>query len=152
MLLVVLGIGILLTILGIVLMACFEFEMTGGIASFIGVCLIIGSLVTGIFLIFDVAAAYAIPDKIVVLEEQNQKIELQIDAVIEQYMNHESETYTGMTPENAELFAVLYPQLASNETVKKQMELYISNNQLITDYKLELCMLPVNKWWLYFGK
>ena len=92
-----------------------------------------------------------IPTKIEVLEEQNQKIEAQVNLITENYLEYEGETYEKLTSDNAEVFAIAYPQLASNETVKKQMEVYISNNQKITELKLELCMRDVYAWWLYFG-
>ena len=94
----------------------------------------------------------AIPSKIDILEEQNKQIEYQIDTITENYLDHEGKTYEKLTPDNAQLFAVAYPQLSSNETVKKQMDLYICNNKQITELKLEMCNGSVYRWWLYFGK
>ena len=87
-----------------------------------GICGIICAIFAYIVLSISLSSINVIPDKITILQEQNTKIETQIDAIAEQYMDYESETYKGMTPDNAELFAVLYPQLASNETVKKQIK------------------------------
>ena len=93
----------------------------------------------------------ATPKQIEVLREQNQKIENQINSIVENYLTHESETYEKLTPDNAETFAIAYPQLSSNETVQKQMSLYIENNAKITDLKLGMCYKSVYEWWLYFG-
>ena len=98
------------------------------------------------------ASISVIPDKIAVLETQNHKIEAEVNGIVESYLGHEGETYTELTPDNTTVFAVAYPQLSSNETVKKQMDLYIQNNQSITDLKLEMCNARIYKWWLYFGK
>ena len=92
-----------------------------------------------------------IPSKIEVLEEQNLKIETQVNGAVEDYLKHEGGTFDKLTSDNVDVFAVAYPQLASNETVKKQMDVYINNNNQISELKLELCNKDVYAWWLYFG-
>ena len=117
------------------------------LGSICGVFVFIAMLVVGILF----SCTNTIPNKIVALEEQNQKIETQINSIAEDYLTHEGDTYDKLTPDNTELFAVSYPQLSSNETVRKQMDVYIENNNKITKLKLELCDRNVYAWWLYFG-
>ena len=150
MLIVLLIIGVGLTMLGYKL----EYEGydscgvgTAVLGIMIDVTIVVAMLVIGITL----TTATTIPQKIEVLEEQNQKIEIQINSIAENYLAHESATYDKLTPDNAEVFAVAYPQLSSNETVQKQMSVYIENNEKITDLKLELCNKKAYEWWLYFG-
>ena len=152
MLLVLLFVSAAVITLGCIMYNSWDMEFSSILVSATGIATLISVVVTYVVLLVSLSNINVIPDKITILEEQNQKIEAQIDVIAEQYMEYESETYKGITPENVELFAVLYPQLASNETVKKQMELYINNNKTITDYKLEMCHSSVYKWWLYFGK
>ena len=152
MLIVLLLVSIGIIVLGWVAYDSWDMDLGSMFITAFGIFGVIAVVITYIALSIDLTTINVIPDKIAILQEQNTKIEAQIDVIAEQYMDYESETYKGMTPDNAELFAVLYPQLASNETVKKQMELYINNNKAITDYKLEMCNASVYRWWLYFGK
>lgn len=150
MLIVLLIIGVGLTMLGYKIEDDgYEFCGVGTIALgiIIDVIIVVAMLAMGITL----TIATTIPQKIEVLEEQNQKIEIQINSIAENYLAHESTTYDKLTPDNAEVFAVAYPQLSSNETVQKQMSVYIENNEKITDLKLELCNKKAYEWWLYFG-
>ena len=121
------------------------------ILSILGTLILVAVLICLIITMCCYTGTSAIPEQIEVLEKQNQKIEAQVNLITENYLKYEGETYEKLTPENAEMLAIAYPQLASNETVKKQMDIYISNNQKITDLKLDLCMKDVYAWWLYFG-
>lgn len=151
MLWVMLILAVLLIILGFILLYR-DIEFSGISCCTVGVIGAITSLLAIVIVIVNISYARAIPDKITILEEQNMKIEQNIDAVVSGYLSHESDTYNKLTPYDPDVFAAMYPQLASNETVKKQMELYISNNKQITEHKLKLCDISVYKWWLYFGK
>lgn len=44
-----------------------------------------------------------------------------------------------------------YPELRSNELVKKQVETYEKNNRKITKLEEDEIDYNVIKWWLYFG-
>ena len=144
---------ILVICIGLIICSCvvddwdlsFGLSVTGIIVGIITLTMLVIVMVCNV-------DASIIPSKIGILEEQNQQIENQINIIVEDYLDHESETYDKLTPDNAEIFAIAYPQLASNETVKKQMELYIDNNRKITELKLELCYIPTYRWWIYFGK
>ena len=151
MVILFLVIGIAMVIVGVKLSEGWDTEAWGVLIGVFGIVGIIVVLLVGIALGVELSAKDTIPNKIEVLEKQNSKIETQINAIAEDYLEHEGATYDKLTPDNAELFAVAYPQLASNETVKKQMDVYISNNNKITDLKLEWCERDVLAWWLYFG-
>ena len=47
---------------------------------------------------------------------------------------------------------VRFPELKSNELVKKQMDVYVCNNDKIKKLKEEKLEYSVARWWLYFGK
>ena len=90
-------------------------------------------------------------DKIAMYEEQNSKIEEQIDVVVKQYMEYESDTYAMTAPESSITLVSLYPELKSDELVKKQIAVYQENNKKITNLKEKQIDANVAKWWLYFG-
>jgi len=62
-------------------------------------------------------------------EEQNSKIEEQIDVVVKQYMEYESDTYAMTAPESSITLVSLYPELKSDELVKRQITVYQENNR-----------------------
>ena len=147
---------LLVVFIGIIVACCIKESQTYWSDSSIGFAIlgVLGSvacLVAIIILGISFSCANTIPNKVEVLEKQNQKIETQINSIVGDYLKHEGGTYDKLTPDNVEVFAVAYPQLASNETVKKQMDVYVNNNNKITELKLELCNKDVYAWWLYFG-
>ena len=46
----------------------------------------------------------------------------------------------------------LYPDLKSNDLVKKQMDIYVNNNKKIKKLKTKKLNISKTKWWLYLGK
>ncbi len=96
--------------------------------------------------------SYVIDEKITMYQEENVKIEEQIDIAVKEYMNHETDTYKDLKAESSITLATLYPELKSNEIVQKQIEVYLSNNQIIKDLKEEKIEVQKLKWLLYFGK
>ena len=93
-----------------------------------------------------------ISSKIDMYTEENQKIEDDMDILVEQYMNYESDTYGEVKSESSITLVSLYPELKTNTLVEKQIEVYMSNNGEIKDLKEKLINLSIYKWWLYFGK
>lgn len=89
--------------------------------------------------------------KIEVYETEMQTIQVTINDVVANYLDHEKDTYAALTPENAVIFASIYPELSSSELVKRQLEIY--NNYLVSikNCKLALAEVSTAKWWLYFG-
>lgn len=85
-------------------------------------------------------------------QKENTKIENQMDVLISQYMKFETDTYGELKNESPITLVSLYPDLKSDELVKKQIEVYETNNKEIRDMKEKKINLKVAKWWLYFGK
>lgn len=85
-------------------------------------------------------------------QEQNQKIEKSISDLVEKYIDYESTTFSELSPDSAITLVSLYPELKSNTLVEQQCNLYMENNQKITELREEQINLSVYKWWLYFGK
>lgn len=89
--------------------------------------------------------------KIEVYETEMQTIQVTINDVVANYLDHEKDTYAALTPENAVIFASIYPELSSSELVKRQLEIYNSYLVSIKNCKLALAEVSTVKWWLYFG-
>lgn len=104
-------------------------------------------------LLVDVINGRTIDSKLEMYNEENTQIETKVKETVRAYMNFEEETYKELI-KNAELefLIIKYPELNSNELVKKEIELYIENNAKIKELKEEKINLAIKKWWLYFGK
>jgi p-aminobenzoyl-glutamate transporter AbgT len=113
-----------------------------GIADFIVIITIIAYYSTGIV---------ANP-KIEMYQEENQKIEEQIDTLVKQYMEYEGKTLTEFKSESSITLVSLYPELKSDDLVSKQIEVYIENNNKIKQLKEDKINMKIGKWLLYFGK
>lgn len=98
-----------------------------------------------------VVSSKYIAEKITMYTEQNNKIEEQIDIVVKQYQEYESDTYAMTSFESSITLVSLYPDLKSDELVKKQIKVYQDNNKKITELKEEQISAKACKWWLYFG-
>lgn len=92
-----------------------------------------------------------IVEKITMYEQQNKQIEEQIDTVVKQYQEYESDTYIKTSSESSITLVSLYPDLKSDELVKKQIKVYQDNNKKITELKEKQINAKASKWWLYFG-
>lgn len=92
-----------------------------------------------------------IVEKITMYEQQNKQIEEQIDTVVKQYQEYESDTYIKTSSESSITLVSLYPDLKSDELVKKQIKVYSDNNKKIIELKEKQINAKVSKWWLYFG-
>jgi hypothetical protein len=99
-----------------------------------------------------VSSGSMIDSKIELYQSQNTNIESKIQATVASYLAHEKQTYKGLKPDNAITVALVYPELHSNELVKKQIEVYEDNNKKIMGLKEEKLNQTIYKWWLYFGK
>lgn len=116
----------------------------GGFAIFLLICLFsqIDGLVSGRY----------IDQKIDMYTEENTNIENQINELVKQYMDYESDTYSDFKGDSAITLVTLYPELKSDELVKSQIDIYTNNNQKIRELKENKIDLKSAKWWLYFGK
>lgn len=109
-------------------------------------------LIVAIVLCIGVKDGAVIDEKIAMYKKENTKIEAQMDMLVSQYMKFETDTYGELKNESSITLVSLYPDLKSDELVKKQIEVYEKNNKEIRDMKEKKINLKVAKWWLYFGK
>lgn len=100
--------------------------------------------------IITVASGFGIQEKIQIYEEQNAQIEQSIDAAVKAYCEHEQITYVQMS-DGVALVAAAYPELASSELVKTQMEVWTSNSNELKDLKSDLVDFHRAQYFLYFG-
>lgn len=109
-------------------------------------------LIIQVFLITSVIRGSSLDSRIELYQSQNTEIESKIQATVASYLTHERQTYKDLKPDNAIAVVSAYPELHSNELVKKQIEVYEDNNKKILGLKEEKLNQSVYKWWLYFGK
>lgn len=142
---------ILLTVLFFILtlVALFKWE-DEDITCWFGVAFIV-LLVISIIVGIGVVSGRKIDDKIAMYVEENQNIETQMNALVEQYMNYESGTYGELKGESSITLVSLYPELKADALVTKQIEVYIANNEKIKELKEDKIDLSAKRWWLYFG-
>lgn len=114
-------------------------------------CLVI-FLIPFIALLMSVSNGSTIDSRIELYQSQNAEIESKVQATVASYLAHERQTYKDLKPDNAIAVVSAYPELHSNELVKKQIEVYEDNNKKILGLKEEKLNQSVYKWWLYFGR
>lgn len=121
-------------------------------------CFLISCLVAvgfGVWIInlsCDLANGNTIDKKISMYEEENASIEKNIDVSVKGFMDFESRTYTELKDTDAINLVSLFPELKSDTLVKKQIKVYIDNNNKIKELKEEKINLAKTRWKLYFGK
>lgn len=103
-----------------------------------------------------VSTAYTINSEIEMYQEQNSKIEQDIKVIVDSYIKHENETLTSILPskDSAEGYinmVLSFPELNSNELVRKQIDVYLNNANKIMELKKEEINISKAKWLLYFG-
>ena len=105
-----------------------------------------------ILLIASLISGLNLDSRIELYQSQNAEIESKVQATVASYLTHEKQTYKDLKPDNAIAVVSAYPELHSNELVKKQIEVYEDNNKKILGLKEEKLNQSVYKWWLYFGR
>lgn len=112
------------------------------------------AIVFGIWTLWNiivVASGFGIEEKIQIYEDQNTQIEQSIDAAVQAYCEHEQITYVQMSDGAVALVAAAYPELASSELVKTQMEVWTSNSNELKELKSDLVDFHRAQYFLYFG-
>ena len=109
-------------------------------------------LIPLIALLMSVSNGSTIDSKIELYQSQNTEIESKVQATVASYLAHEKQTYKDLKPDNAIAVVSAYPELHSNELVKKQIDVYEDNNKKILGLKEEKLNQSVYRWWLYFGR
>lgn len=89
--------------------------------------------------------------KIAMYQEENQIIEAKIDALVEDYMKFEKETYGQFKSESLIELVSLFPELKADSLVSEQITVYLANEQQIKSLRQELIEIQGEKWLLYFG-
>ena len=129
----------------------FDCEVAGGITMTCGVLGSIISFLALIILLISVSGLKTLDAQIEMYQTENTNIENQITECVKQYQKYEAEIFTEVAPDSAMTLIALYPELKSDELVKKQIEIYIANNQKIKELKEEKIIGDVYRWWAYFG-
>lgn len=137
---------IIISIIGFIIAYVIDEDFVG----FFLVCFCV-LLVIGMFLGISVSNGKTIDEKIVMYQEENNKIEKQIDTLVSNYMNYESDTYEKIKSESSITLVSMYPELKSDKLVEEQISVYEENNKKIREFKEDKINLKVKKWWLYFG-
>ena len=127
-------------------------EGLGWVIGGFGLIFLVISLIALPFLIGNVIGSSAIEDKIAMYQQENNKIESQIDELVTNYMKYENETFDKFKAESSMTVVSLYPELKSDTLVQSQIETYTKNNNKIKRLKEDKIMRSVSRWWLYFGK
>lgn len=154
MLLVILFLGIIFIAIGVLISLrtnCPEDNPMTYIGFIFGILLTLASLIMLIIGVSNIVSGRTIDEKINIYETENSKIELSITKVIENYLEHELNIYESLDGENIETLVTIYPQIKSNTLVENQMKIYIDNNNIIKNLKVDKVNLKIWKWWVYFG-
>ena len=89
-----------------------------------------------------------------VLNSQNEIVLSQIEPLVQQALNYESNTYKEfkLTPENIVAFSNMYPQLQANSFIQSQINIIVENQKEIKDLKLRIASLNAYHLWLFTKK
>ena len=148
-----LGIGITLVVLGFCIDCLQDKKFIGllhntdldNIFKALGLTILVIVIAFGLVLCcFYTTSGSIVDKKIAMYEEENIRIENQIDTIVKEYQKYEVEVYDTMTA------AMLFPELTSNTLVQKQIEIYVNNNQQIKALKEEKFKHELYGWWLFF--
>lgn len=96
--------------------------------------------------------AYVIPNKIAMYQEENAIIEERVSSTVAKYMEYEKDIIYEVTPSDDTMILIsLYPELSSDELIKEEINVYVSNNNKIRELKDTELDKSIYKFLLYFG-
>lgn len=125
----------------------------GSFLSFVSSVFLVICIMVGVYMMDDIAEGKVIDEKIAVYEQENKKIETAIDVLVKEYMTKEEKIMIKTANKESLITLVqLYPDLKSNDLIKKQMDIYVNNNKKIKELKTKKLNISKTKWWLYLGK
>jgi len=125
------------------------FTVFGGICTFLCIC----SIVAICIISSKIATSFTIDEQISMYEEQNIQIENELDRLVTNYMEFESNTYKDLKVDESAITLInLFPELKSDELVKEQINVYLNNNRKIIELKNKKIDIGKLRWVLYFGK
>ena len=120
--------------------------------AFFIMCIVTAALI-GVGVSYNNIKSTAIP-RLEVLNEQNEIVLAQIEPLVQQAMNYESNTYKELklTPENIVAFGNMYPQLQANSFIQSQINIIVENQKEIKHLKLKIASLNAYRLWLFTKK
>lgn len=98
------------------------------ICALLGLIILVFSILCMCTNIINVLSGVALESKIQMYTEENEKIESQINTLVENYMKHEADTYKEFKPDDSIALVSLYPELKSDALVTQQITIYNENN------------------------
>ena len=125
---------------------------------------VLSALGVGIFSVFLFATVIAvgvynydkstIDNRLAVLEEQNQVVLSQIEPLVQQALEYESNTYKDFKLDASKIiaFTQLYPDLKANSFLNKQIDIILANQEEIKQLKLDKATLNAYHFWLWTPK
>lgn len=126
-------------------------DYDGLLGVFLGTIPLVICIIVAIFLTAQVSNLSVIDQKVEMYEQENAKIEQQIETAVTAYQQHEKDVFTTVKPNSYMQLISLYPELKSDTLVKAQIKTYQSNNKKIKELKEQAINGNVKRWWLYFG-
>ena len=102
--------------------------VVSGIIAFLLLLLVLWS-------IFGLADGITINRELEMYEEENGRIEQQLETTVSNYMQYEATTFKELKDTDVVSLVSLYPELQSDKLVQSQIDLYINNNQKIKELK-----------------
>lgn len=124
------------------------YSYIGTIFGGIGTLICIFTIISGVI---SISKDKIIDEKITMYLEENTKIETSIEETVEKYLEHELNIFDNLQGEDIQTLLVVYPEINSNELVKKQVEIFVGNNDKIKLLKEEKLNIKMWKFWVYFG-
>ena len=126
-------------------------ETVGGVSTFLFVVTLVVTIVAGVKYNSIKSTANA---QLEVLNSQNEIVLAQIEPLVQQALNYESNTYKEfkLTPENIVAFGNMYPQLQANAFIQSQINIIVENQKEIKDLKLRIASLNAYRLWLWTKK
>ena len=118
------------------------------LGAFIGVSSLLALLIAGGVYNYD---SSTIDSRLTVLEEQNTTVLTQVEPIIQQALNYESDTYKELKLDVNKLiiFSQMYPELKANDFLRMQIDLILCNQQEIKQLKLDKASLNAYHFWLW---
>jgi hypothetical protein len=127
---------------------CFSDQSTFILGTFIGVPSLIAILCCwGVYSY----RTETINSQLEVLESQNEIVLSQIEPVIQKALDFESNTYKELkvNPENIITISQIYPDLKDNSFIQTQLNVILTNQQQITQLKLNKATLNAFHFWIW---
>lgn len=127
-------------------------DYDGLLGVFLGTIPLVICIIVAIFLTAQVSNLSVIDQKVEMYEQENTKIEQQIETAVTAYQQHEKDVFISVKPNSYMQLVSLYPELKSDTLVKVQIKTYQSNDKKIKELKEQAINGNVKRWWLYFGR